>query len=89
VKHSYETIVRVESGVEETIFAPKSQDAPRIPARYRHDPKEFDKFKSGKTYKIDPEKIEAEAEEEIAGVQIEQAKEEAAAMKAAEKKTRK
>ena len=88
-KHSYKTRVRVENGTEEIQFEPLDEDAPRIPSRYRYDKAEFGKFGNGRTYKVDPDKVEAEAEEELAEAQIKQAKEEVKGMKAATKEGRK
>lgn len=87
-KHKYTAHVRVEGGTEEVQFEPQA-DAPRIPSRYQHDSAEFGKFKDGKTYSLDPDKVAAELEEEIAAVQEEAAQADAAAMKDADKKGRK
>ena len=79
-KHKYISHVRVEGGTEEVQFEPQG-DAPRIPSKYQDDVKAFGKFKDGKTYSLDPDKVAAELEEEVAAVQEEQAKEDVKAMK--------
>jgi hypothetical protein len=79
-KHKYEARVDVSGGTEEVQFVPQG-DAPRVPSRYRHDPAEFGKFKPGKVYTLDPEKIEEAVESGLAEQQAEQAKAEADAMK--------
>lgn len=79
----YRTHVRVESGTEETQFEPLDSDAPRIKSHYEMDSKAFGKHKDGRTYRINPERLEDEAEEEIAEMQAAEAKADAEAMNAA------
>lgn len=85
----YEARVRIEGGVEETQFAKLDSDAPRIPSRYVSDEKEFGKYANGRTYRINPERIEAEVEVEMAEVQAEVSKEEAKSMKVGSKGSKK
>jgi hypothetical protein len=77
----YKARVRVESGTEETQFEPLTEDAPRLRSVYVTDPNAFGKYKDGKTYNINPERLEDEAQEELAEEQAAAAKADAVAMR--------
>ncbi len=62
------------SGVIEVTFERQDADAPAIPAMYLAG-KDKPKYAHGRTYSIDPEKLDAEAEEVQAEAERQQAKE--------------
>lgn len=76
----YKVHLRVESGTEEVQFEPLDADAPRVRSLYETDKEKFGKYKDGRTYRLNPERLEDEAEEEIAEQQAEEAKADVAAM---------
>lgn len=79
--YRYKAHVRVESGTEETQFEPLDAEAPRVRTLYETDPAAFGKHKDGRTYRINPERLEEEALEELAEQQAAEAKADAKAMK--------
>jgi len=81
MKSRYRTKVSVEGNVEETQFIPVADSSPRIKTRYVRDPEEHGKYKDGREYSIDPERVEDEAEEAEAEAQIEQSEEQIKAMR--------
>lgn len=85
----YKAHVRVESGTEEVQFEPLDQDAPRIRSLYESDRKLFNKYVNGRTYRINPERLEDEAEEEQAAAQAADSKADAEAMRDGPPPTRK
>lgn len=62
MKHGYRTRVSVEGGTEETQFIPQD-GGPRVRTRYVRDPEAHGKYKDGRVYSIDPEKLEEATEE--------------------------
>jgi hypothetical protein len=91
MKRRYRVKVSSADGVEETQFIPLADTTPRIRTRYVRDPTQHGKYKDGREYAIDPEKVEDEAEEALADSPEsgEQRAQERAAEKGAKRATKK
>lgn len=91
MKRRYRTRVSVEGATEETQFIPLADSSPRIKTHYERDPARHGKYKNEREYLIDPEKLNAPAEEASAADDpaIEEQREQEKAEAKAAKKGRK